>query len=87
MYTLVKKVINHCSYGRLCYNTLASWQTYTGNILIAINPFQSLSHLYDADMMERYNGVPYGELRPHVFAIADAAYRLTVFLLHPTLYP
>ncbi|KAM1570693.1 hypothetical protein ACFXTH_035800 [Malus domestica] len=49
--------------------------TYTGNILIAINPFQSLSHLYDADMMERYNGVPYGELRPHVFAIADAAYR------------
>ncbi|TQE13750.1 hypothetical protein C1H46_000757 [Malus baccata] len=49
--------------------------TYTGNILIAINPFQSLSHMYDADMMERYNGVPYGELRPHVFAIADAAYR------------
>ncbi|XP_048430088.1 myosin-16-like isoform X7 [Pyrus x bretschneideri] len=49
--------------------------TYTGNILIAINPFQSLSHLYDAHMMERYNGVPFGELSPHVFAIADAAYR------------
>ncbi|ONH93353.1 hypothetical protein PRUPE_8G228100 [Prunus persica] len=49
--------------------------TYTGNILIAINPFQSLSHLYDTVMMERYNGVPFGELGPHVFAIADAAYR------------
>ncbi|RXH87334.1 hypothetical protein DVH24_028834 [Malus domestica] len=49
--------------------------TYTGNILIAIDPFQSLSHLYDAHMMEWYNGVPFGELSPHVFAIADAAYR------------
>ncbi|XP_021814771.1 myosin-9 isoform X4 [Prunus avium] len=62
-------------FGHLCYNTLTSWQTYTGNILIAINPFQSLSHLYDTVMMERYNGVPFGELGPHVFAIADAAYR------------
>ncbi|CAB4291513.1 unnamed protein product [Prunus armeniaca] len=26
---------------------------YTRNILIAINPFQSLSHLYDTVMMER----------------------------------
>lgn len=49
--------------------------TYTGNILIAVNPFQTLSHLYDASMMERYKGVPFGELSPHVFAIADAAYR------------
>lgn len=50
-------------------------QTYTGNILIALNPFQPLSHLYDAYMMERYKGVPFGKLSPHVFAIADAAYR------------
>ncbi|KAH9729480.1 Myosin-16 [Citrus sinensis] len=49
--------------------------TYTGNILIALNPFQPLSHLYDAYMMERYKGVPFGKLSPHVFAIADAAYR------------
>ncbi|KAM5563548.1 myosin-16 [Rosa sericea] len=49
--------------------------TYTGNILIAVNPFQTLSHLYDASMMKKYSGVPFGELSPHVFAIADAAYR------------
>ncbi|KAF3961036.1 hypothetical protein CMV_014301 [Castanea mollissima] len=49
--------------------------TYTGNILIAINPFQRLSHLYDASMMKRYKGAAFGELSPHVFAIADVAYR------------
>ncbi|KAK4441603.1 Myosin-9 [Sesamum alatum] len=49
--------------------------TYTGSILIAINPFQRLLDLYDVDMMEKYKGAPLGELSPHVFAIADAAYR------------
>ncbi|KAL5538691.1 hypothetical protein UlMin_045979 [Ulmus minor] len=49
--------------------------TYTGNILIALNPFQRLSHLYDACMMERYKGAQFGKLSPHVFAVADAAYR------------
>lgn len=49
--------------------------TYTGNILIAINPFQSLSHLYDTNVMQRYKGAMTGDLTPHVFAIAEAAYR------------
>ncbi|KAG6434219.1 hypothetical protein SASPL_105842 [Salvia splendens] len=49
--------------------------TYTGNILIAINPFQKLSHLYNSHMMQQYKGAPLGELSPHVFAIADVAYR------------
>ncbi|GFZ01423.1 myosin family protein with Dil domain-containing protein [Actinidia rufa] len=49
--------------------------TYTGSILIAINPFQRLPHLYDGHMMEQYKGAPFGELSPHVFAIADVAYR------------
>ncbi|KAE9451222.1 hypothetical protein C3L33_16854, partial [Rhododendron williamsianum] len=48
--------------------------TYTGNILIAINPFQRLPHLYDAHMMQQYKGAPFGELSPHVFAVADVAY-------------
>jgi len=50
-------------------------QTYTGNILIAVNPFQRLSHLYDPHMMQQYKGAPFGELSPHVFAVADVAYR------------
>ncbi|KAG0480395.1 hypothetical protein HPP92_011253 [Vanilla planifolia] len=49
--------------------------TYTGNILIAVNPFQRLPHLYDLHMMEQYKGAPFGELSPHVFAVADVAYR------------
>ncbi|KAG6515448.1 hypothetical protein ZIOFF_025860 [Zingiber officinale] len=49
--------------------------TYTGNILIAMNPFQRLPHLYSTHMMEQYKGADFGELAPHPFAIADAAYR------------
>ncbi|XP_044494983.1 myosin-17-like [Mangifera indica] len=52
--------------------------TYTGNILIAVNPFQRLPHLYDTHMMEQYKGVALGELSPHVFAIGDAAYRAMI---------
>ncbi|KAG4931467.1 hypothetical protein JHK86_048428 [Glycine max] len=48
--------------------------TYTGSILIAVNPFTQLPHLYDSHMMEQYKGAPLGELSPHVFAIADASY-------------
>ncbi|KAI3923089.1 hypothetical protein MKW92_045019 [Papaver armeniacum] len=49
--------------------------TYTGNILIAVNPFQRLPHLYDTHMMQQYKGATFGELSPHLFAVADACYR------------
>ncbi|KAK9067572.1 hypothetical protein SSX86_011683 [Deinandra increscens subsp. villosa] len=52
--------------------------TYTGNILIAVNPFKRLPHLYDAKMMDRYKGAALGQLDPHVFAIADSAFRAMV---------
>ncbi|KAI5059574.1 hypothetical protein GOP47_0025893 [Adiantum capillus-veneris] len=52
--------------------------TYTGNILIAVNPFAKLPHLYDVHMMEQYRGAMFGELSPHVFAIADTAYRAMI---------
>ncbi|KAK3010220.1 hypothetical protein RJ639_011859 [Escallonia herrerae] len=52
--------------------------TYTGNILIAINPFQRLPHIYDAHMMQQYKGAPFGELSPHVFAVADVSYRAMI---------
>jgi hypothetical protein len=49
--------------------------TYTGSILIAVNPFANLAHLYGPHMMDQYRGVDLGDLSPHVYAIADAAYR------------
>ncbi|KAG5404191.1 hypothetical protein IGI04_010310 [Brassica rapa subsp. trilocularis] len=49
--------------------------TYTGNILIAVNPFKRLPHLYGNDIMEQYKGSDFGDLSPHPFAVADSAYR------------
>ncbi|KAL0662969.1 hypothetical protein Bca4012_099806 [Brassica carinata] len=53
--------------------------TYTGNILIAVNPFQGLPHLYDAEVMEKYKEASFKELSPHVFAIGGIAYSLEIY--------
>lgn len=52
--------------------------------MIAVNPFQRLPHLYDVHMMEQYKGATFGELSPHLFAIADACYRSVCSLLAVT---
>nr|GEY11977.1 IQ motif, EF-hand binding site [Tanacetum cinerariifolium] len=52
--------------------------TYTGNILIAVNPFKRLPHLYENDVMAKYKGATLGELSPHPYAISHAAYRQMV---------
>ncbi|KAL4445379.1 hypothetical protein ABPG77_011204 [Micractinium sp. CCAP 211/92] len=50
--------------------------TYVSGILIAVNPFAPMPHLYGVHMMEQYRGLALGELSPHVYAIADEAFRL-----------
>ncbi|GJP44698.1 hypothetical protein CLOM_g4059 [Closterium sp. NIES-68] len=52
--------------------------TYTGSILIAVNPFVRLPALYHPIMKLQYRGAQLGELGPHVFAVADHAYRSMV---------
>ena len=53
--------------------------TATGPILLAINPFRRYTGLYSDETMQRYwecgNAGNASELPPHVFAIADHAYR------------
>ena len=48
--------------------------TYISQLLIAVNPFQSLP-IYGAPLMEEYAGKPLGAAEPHVYALAEEAYR------------
>lgn len=57
--------------------SLRSIYTYSGIVLVAVNPFSSLS-VYDHSVVQAYAGRRKGELEPHLFAIAEEAYRCMV---------
>lgn len=47
--------------------------TYVGSILIAVNPFKYYP-VYNPKYVGLYQNRRLGDLPPHIFAIADAAY-------------
>lgn len=49
--------------------------TYSGIVLIATNPFAKVDELYGPSKIHDYSTKRKEELQPHLFAIADAAYK------------
>ncbi|ESP02895.1 hypothetical protein LOTGIDRAFT_212414 [Lottia gigantea] len=48
--------------------------TYIGNVVVSVNPYQKLQ-LYTHDVIDEYRSRNIYELPPHIYAIADDAYR------------
>ncbi|XP_071438694.1 myosin heavy chain 95F isoform X2 [Hetaerina americana] len=49
--------------------------TYVANILIAVNPYIDIPDMYSSKTIKFYQGKSLGVMPPHVFAIADKAFR------------
>ncbi|XP_051523394.1 unconventional myosin-XIX [Myxocyprinus asiaticus] len=50
--------------------------THAGCTLVALNPFQPIPHLYSMDVMREYHSAPQPqEFKPHIFIVAEEAYR------------
>ncbi|VDM38336.1 unnamed protein product [Toxocara canis] len=71
MYLNEATLLNNCRQRYL----RRQFYTYVANILIAINPYEPISDLYEVEAMETYRGKSIGTLPPHIFAIADNCYR------------
>lgn len=45
-----------------------------GIVLVAINPYESLP-IYGTDIINAYSGQNMGDMDPHIFAVAEEAYK------------
>uniref|UniRef100_A0A673YX72 Myosin Ic, paralog b n=1 Tax=Salmo trutta TaxID=8032 RepID=A0A673YX72_SALTR len=48
--------------------------TYIGSVLVSVNPYKDLE-IYTKNHMERYRGVNFYEVSPHIYAVSDNSYR------------
>ena len=49
--------------------------TWIGPVLVSVNPFRQISGLYSPNLVSKYRGRYTWELAPHVYAVAEDAYR------------
>ncbi|CAJ0961308.1 unnamed protein product, partial [Mesorhabditis belari] len=82
---LEKTVDDNCALmylneGTLLHNCHRRYQkkqiyTYVANILISINPYETQRGLYSNETIASYRGKSLGQMPPHIYALADKAYR------------
>ncbi|XP_072445298.1 unconventional myosin-Ic-like [Chiloscyllium punctatum] len=48
--------------------------TYISSVLVSVNPYKELE-IYTKQHMERYRGVNFYEVSPHIYAVSDNSYR------------
>ncbi|XP_061577625.1 unconventional myosin-Va-like isoform X2 [Cololabis saira] len=48
--------------------------TYCGIVLVAINPYERVP-IYEPDIINAYSGQNMGDMDPHIFAVAEEAYK------------
>ncbi|KAG5284148.1 hypothetical protein AALO_G00023460 [Alosa alosa] len=59
--------------------------THAGCTLVALNPFHPVPQLYSLDVMKEYHTAPKPqEFKPHIFIVAEAAYRNVQGQVEPT---